>query len=326
MANDALTHPTDVAAMTHAIVEAAAAAGYAPSIHNTQPWRWRLIGRVLDLHLERDRVLNVTDPDARLATVSCGAALHHARVALAAQGWRVTVVRLPDRIDPDHLAQVHVEGRAPLDHPSILALRTIPLRRTDRRPVTGGPVGPEQLNAITAAIMAEGTRLHILTRDQVRQLVAATGDAQHAETDEPAWQADRGHSTGGRPAPAIPDRTTRTSVPGHDFSHHGELPVSAADDDAAVFVTLYGQADTPLHWLHAGEALSAGWLAASQHGVSVLPHNSPIETVGTRQAMRVILANTGHPYLLLRLGRIDPADPGPPCAPRLPVDQIVERS
>jgi hypothetical protein len=42
--------------------------------------------------------------------------------------------------------------------------------------------------------------------------------------------------------------------------------------------------------------------------------------------MRVILASTGHPYLLLRLGRIDPVDPGPPHAPRLPVEQIIERA
>jgi nitroreductase len=333
VANDALTYPTDTQTLTRALVEAAAAAGYAPSIHNTQPWRWRLIGRVLDLHLERDRVLDVTDPDTRLATLSCGAALHHARVTLAAQGWRVTVVRLPDRADPDHLAQVHVEGRAPLDPPSILDLRTIPLRHTDRRQVTGEPVGPEQMNAITAAVTTEGTWLHTLTRDQVLDLTAATDHAQCVEADEPAWQAELGYWTGGDwpagtgiRATAIPDRATRTTVPGRDFGHHGELPVSAAHDEAAVFVMLYGRTDTPLDWLRAGEALSSGWLVALQRGVCLLPHSVAIETVGTRQAMRVMLASTGHPYLLLRLGRIDPADPGPPHAPRLPAEQIIERS
>jgi len=39
MSNDALTHPTDALAATHALLEAATTAGYAPSIHNTQPWR-----------------------------------------------------------------------------------------------------------------------------------------------------------------------------------------------------------------------------------------------------------------------------------------------
>jgi len=71
-------------AVTEALAQAASLAGYAPSIHNTQPWRWRLAGDTLDLRLERSRVLAVTDPDDRLATLSCGAALNHAVVASAA--------------------------------------------------------------------------------------------------------------------------------------------------------------------------------------------------------------------------------------------------
>ena len=142
MSNDALTHPTDAAAAGHALVEAATTAGYAPSIHNTQPWHWRLTDHTLHLYLERRRVLDVTDPDTRLATLSCGAALHHARVSLAAQGWHVTATRMPDRADPDHLARLSVEGRVPVESSAALHLRTVPLRQTDRRPVTGAPVGP----------------------------------------------------------------------------------------------------------------------------------------------------------------------------------------
>ena len=65
-----------------------------------------------------------------------------------------------------------------------------------------------------------------------------------------------------------------------------------------------------------------GWLTATGHGVSVLPHSAPIETVATRQALRAMIAGTGYPYLVLRLGSLDPADAG---TPRLPVDQIIER-
>jgi hypothetical protein len=333
MLYDARTHPTDTAAATHALLEAATAAGYAPSIHNTQPWRWRLLGKVLDLHLERDRVPAVTDPDARLATLSCGAALHHARVTLAAQGWRVTVVRQPDHADPYHLAQVHVEGRAPTDPPSVLHLRTIPLRHPDRRPVAAAPVGPEQLQAITAAVEREGARLHTLHPDQVLELASAADHAQRIQAGEPAWQEELAYRSGGTrpsgsgvPDAAIPDRATQTTVPGRDFGHRGDLTISAGHDKTALFVMLYGRTDEPRDWLRAGEALSAGWLCATEQDVSVLPHSAPIEVLGTRQAMRVMLTGTGCPFLILRLGRIDPADAGPPHAPRLPADQIIERS
>lgn len=330
---DALTHPTDALAVAHALVEAATTAGYAPSIHNTQPWRWRLTEHTLDLYLERSRVLDVTDPDARLATLSCGVALHHARISLTAQGWNVTVTRSPEPSEPDHLARLHVDGRSPIDLPATLHLRTVPLRHTDRRPVGGTPVGSRELAAITASVESEDTWLHTLREDQVLDLASAADHAQRSQAEESAWQAELAYWTGGTrpmgtgvPAAAIPDRATRTTVPGRDFGQHGELPISAEHDEAAVFVILYGRGDDPGNWLRAGEALSAGWLTATEHGVSVLPHSAPIEVVGTRQAMRVMLASTGYPYLVLRLGLIDPAEAGPPHAPRLPADQIIEQA
>jgi hypothetical protein len=282
MSNDALTHPTDAAAIDHALVEAATAAGYAPSIHNTQPWHWRLTGHTLHLYLERGRVLEVTDPDTRLATLSCGVALHHARIALAAQGWHVTVTRCPDRADPDHLADLHVEGRAPVDTSAALHLRTVPMRHTDRRPVTGAPVGPEDLAAITAAVEAEDSWLHRLHSDQVVELASAADYAQRTEAEESAWQAELAYWTGGTrptgtgiPDAAIPDRAARTTVPGRDFGHRGDLTISADHDKAAVFVLLYGPADEPLNWLRAGEALSAGWLTATERGASPSCRTAP---------------------------------------------------
>ncbi|MEU7875986.1 nitroreductase [Dactylosporangium sp. NPDC049140] len=334
MSNDALTHPTDALAIGHALTEAATTAGYAPSIHNTQPWRWRLAGHTLDLFTDRGRVLAVTDPGARLATLSCGVALHHARMSLAAQGWRVTTTRMPEPADPDHLGRLRIDGRtAAVDQLAALHLRAIPLRHTDRRPVTGEPVEPQKLQAITAAVIAEDTWLHTLTSDQVLELASAADHAQRTEADESAWQDELAYWTGGTrsagtgiPDAAIPGRATQTTVPGRDFGHHGDLPISAGHDKTAAFVMLYGRSDEPRDWLRAGEALSAGWLTATERGVSVLPHSAPIEVVGTRQAMRVILASAGYPYLVLRLSTIDPAAAGPPRAPRLAADQIIEQS
>jgi hypothetical protein len=333
MSSDALTHPTDALAEMRALIEAATTAGYAPSIHNTQPWRWRLTDHTLDLFTNRGRVLPVTDPDARLATLSCGVALHHARMSLAAQGWRVTTTLLPESPDPDHLARIHVEGRAPVDVPASLHLRAIPLRHTDRRPVSGEPVGPPELQAITAAVEAEGTWLYTLLPDQILELASAADHAQRTEAGDSAWRDELAYWTGGTrpvgtgiPDAAIPDRATRTTVPGRDFGHHGDLRISADHDKAAVFVMLYGRTDEPTDWLRAGAALSAGWLTAIEHGVSVLPHSAPIEVLATRQALRVMLASIGHPYLVLRLGTTNPADAGPPHAPRLPTDQIIDQS
>ena len=325
---------TDAQVVSQALAEAATAAGHAPSIHNTQPWRWRLTGDQMDLYVERSRLLEITDPDTRLATLSCGAALHHARVSLAAQGWRATVTRMPDRSDPDHLARLRVDGPAPtpVEPLTVRRAQTIRLRHSDRRPVTGTQVGSDDLAAITTAVEAEGTRLHLLRPDQVLDLAAAADHAQRTEVADAAWLIELAYWTGGTrptrsgiPDAVIPDHAPQTTVPGRDFGHRGDLPISVAHDQAAAFAILYGRDDTPLDWLRAGEALSAGWLTATELGVSVLPLSATVEIAATRQAMRALLASRGRPYLVLRLGTINPDDPGPPHTPRLPADQIIER-
>ncbi|MGZ4520454.1 MAG: Acg family FMN-binding oxidoreductase, partial [Mycobacteriaceae bacterium] len=53
----------------------------APSVHNTQPWRWAIAEHSVHLFADGSRRLPVVDPDGREMTISCGAALHHARVA-----------------------------------------------------------------------------------------------------------------------------------------------------------------------------------------------------------------------------------------------------
>ena len=67
----------------------------APSVHNSQPWRWRVDGDHVTLLADRTRQLMRADPEGRDLVLSCGAALHHFRVAAAAEGYRPRVVRKP---------------------------------------------------------------------------------------------------------------------------------------------------------------------------------------------------------------------------------------
>jgi nitroreductase len=322
----------DAHTVSDGLANAAAAAGYAPSIHNTQPWRWRVGSDTLDLYLHRSRVLAVIDPDTRLATLSCGAALHHARTALAAEGWRVTVARMPDAADQDHLANLRVYAPAPADPQAVRHIRTIQLRHTNRRPVVGPPVGPEDLRVITAAVKAEAAWLHMLRPEEVIELAAAADHAQRTEAGVPEWLTELAYWTGGTrpaetgiPSAATPQHAPQTTVPGRDVGNRGDLPISAEHDRAARFAILYGQSDEPRDWLRAGEALSAGWLTATERGISVLPLSAPVEVHSTRDTMRRLLSYLNHPFLVLRFGTVDRADADASDAPRLPTDQTIER-
>jgi hypothetical protein len=294
-----MTTPTEPTAHpAEALYQAVASARYAPSAGNAQPWRWRLAGDVLDLFVENSRMTDVADPAGRLAAISCGAALHHARLALAAQGWRISTTRHPDQADPRHLARlvaVRAEPSAADDARQAHAIRE---RHTDHRPVTGSPLRPKDLAAITAAFGAEApaVAVHVLRSDEILSLVVATEPAGDVEPDEAQWR----------------DELTRWAGRGRSAAR------------AATFAVLHGPADRHADWLRAGEALSAGWLTATDLGVSVLPLSAPIERPAARDAMQRVLDDLGSTYLVVRLGQ-HATDSVAPYTHRLPVDQILDR-
>lgn len=150
-----------------ALQRAAETAVAAPSIFNTQPWRWETERDALRLWADRARQLVIADPDGRLLTISCGAALHYARVALAAAGCAISVERLPDPDDTDVLAEIHLRGsHRPTETESRLR-EAIAHQHTDRRAFMPDPVALSTAAELAAAAQAEGARLLLVDKDQL---------------------------------------------------------------------------------------------------------------------------------------------------------------
>src|SRR6476619_5440340 len=119
-------------------------AARAPSVHNSQPWQWRVGEHSLHLYADPDLHLPHTDPDSRDLLLSCGAALNHCVVALAALGWASKIHRFPNPADADHLASIERRRQTPADLDIALAA-AIPRRRTDRRHYSQWPVAKGDL-------------------------------------------------------------------------------------------------------------------------------------------------------------------------------------
>lgn len=327
-----MSHETPVRPLTTAYAEAAVTAGHAPSVHNTQPWQWRVLPDALELRIATQRRLAATDPEGRLLVLSCGAALHHARLALAAEGWTPQVQRYPDPADPQLLARVVSTHHGQPDPEAKRLVQCVPHRHTDRRPVSEQPVPATAIDEIVRAAGQGGGRMQIISADQVLELAAAASHAEAAEADDPrireelAYWTSRADQGLGLSAEVLPEQAPQTTVPGRDFGRPGTLPIGAGHDRTAVYALLYGDDDEPDSWLRAGEALSAAWLTATRLGVSVVPLSAVVEVAGTRQTLRQLIAGLGYPYLVLRLGIADPTQPGPPHTPRLPATQVVDTS
>ena len=66
-------------------------ATHAPSVHNTQPWRFTATPSSLVLSQDTNRQVHVIDPWGRELLMSCGAALDHLEVAARAIGLDAAV-------------------------------------------------------------------------------------------------------------------------------------------------------------------------------------------------------------------------------------------
>ncbi|MCB0943436.1 MAG: NAD(P)H nitroreductase, partial [Mycobacterium sp.] len=155
----------------------------APSIHNSQPWRWRVGERTVHLYADAERQLARADPARRELILSCGVALQHFSVALAALGWQAHIHRLPNPADPDHLASIELLPSTGTEQDIALA-SAIPRRRTDRRWYSSWPVPAGDIAQMAARAARSGVALRRV--DDLRQLsaVLATATHQHAEDAE----------------------------------------------------------------------------------------------------------------------------------------------
>ena len=106
----------------------------APSLHNSQPWRWIVGEAAVDLFADHERVVRSADRSGREAIISCGAALDHFQIAMAAAGWKTNVDPFPSASDRDHLASLEFTPAHCVTAAECDRADAILSRRTDRLP------------------------------------------------------------------------------------------------------------------------------------------------------------------------------------------------
>jgi nitroreductase len=312
----------------------------APSVHNSQPWRWRITTDEVRLYADEQRHLIATDPDRRDLVLSCGAALHHLRVALAVRGLATDVHRMPDPEDRTHLATVGVHhdprGGDPVDAALYPAIAE---RRTDRRRMSRRPIPPAHRQTLVEQAARHGVTLVPVTDPTRRQeLLAAIAEAERLLHEEPgypselrAWTHRLPGSHDGVPAANVtaPPTGTLDPSPLRRFGTAGLAqapwhPGQGRGDDAADLLVITTAGDGVLDHLRAGEATSAVLLAATKLGHATTPLSQALEIESTRlRVRRDILHVPEHPQLVVRVGRPATGAPALPPTPRRDLRSVL---
>jgi hypothetical protein len=308
-------------------------AGRAPSVHNTQPWRFLTDISAVELYADRSRLLHHVDPAGREMLISCGAALFGLRLGVRQLGYLPVTEIFPSATDRDLLARVRFGAQIPASHREQTLLAALAHRHTHRGPFTGDPVPPSLLPGLQHDAMTEGATLVLLDRagyEQTAEVVAAADRMQRAHpvlrAELRRWTRAAGSDArDGVPvdsfAPSTPPRRRpRGALTIRDFDlgrGWGKLETGgAAPDVTAVLITA---GDERVDWLRAGQALHRVLVRAATKWVFASLHTQPLESEPLRAELRARLGLPGAPQMLMQLGRADMAK----ATARRPVDDLL---
>jgi hypothetical protein len=304
----------------------------APSLHNSQPWRWIAERGRLHLILHREPLVQATDPSGREMLLSCGAVLDHMHVAMAAAGWEARIDRFPDPNDANHLAMLDFVPRTSISDAQRQRAGAILRRRTDRLPFAAPTPWEALERQLRSRVDHDNVMLGVIPEDAREQLAEASRLTEAIRHNDLSYQSELRWWTSpfeldhGLPPTSRVSTSEATRVDvarAFPTTGYGERRMTIGADYSKIIV-LSARDDSRSQVLRCGEALSAVLLDCAVTGMATCTLTHMIEVSPARELIQRLSGQTGLPQLLIRVGRIPAVEQLAPVTPRRPLSDVLE--
>jgi nitroreductase len=314
----------DVLPSQTVLTECVRTATAAPSLHNSQPWRFRIGAGTVEVYADPSRRLPVLDPTGREQLVSVGAALFTLRLAVRRAGFHTEFALFPDEEEADLVARVSATGPSE-PTPAVEALAAaIPHRHTNRWPFARSAVPADVLEHLKDAARREGAVLTVassVSRDAILGLSESADILLH---EQPGYGAELARWAGGGPGradgvpvSAIGPWDALETIPVRDFAAILHLPrPSEQFEPYPTVLVLSTRGDGPAEQVGAGQALQRVLLTATWQNLATTPISQPVEIPIIREKL---VGDGLSAQMVLRVGYGRPVG----ATPRRPVDEVL---
>lgn len=283
----------------------------APSLHNSQPWRWVFEHGTLQLFADHGRIGHHTDITGNEVVLSCGAALDHLQVAAAAAGWATTVDRFADPQDDDQLASITFRAAESVSEHTRALADAIARRRTDRLAFAAPDPWSELEQTLRALCKRTAVDVDVIDDSGRPALADASRRTEEHRRDDASyryellWWTHHSGSDDGIPPSALASSAEASRV---DVSR--DFPAYGTDDrrpeverDHSKILVLSTFDDSHENILKCGEALSRVLLECTVAGLATCTLTHMIEVHASREAVRRLTGRHAEPQVLIRVGR-----------------------
>lgn len=326
----------------------------APSILNTQPWRFGIVEDQVKIFADWSRALPVTDPEGRELTISCGAALLNLRVAMRAFGYGSDVKIYQSAEKDEPLAEIKLVGTVDPSADDLGLRNAIVMRRTNRQKMESRALPQDFLRKLSSISDAASAALVVMSEiGAKRRIVELVGTAEKSLLSNSNYRDELAHWIQQRVSEGVAlhdEAQSRmaghlanmpTQMAGHlpDMPTQPELSMPqaasagrmfAVGEDATkrhldqlatapVMVAVITKKDDRESWIAAGQMMQRVLLLATVAGASASFLNPPIEVPALRSELAKIAGISEMPQVLLRIGYAPEISP----TPRRSVGQVI---
>lgn len=286
----------------------------APNGHNTQPWRFRLGKRQIDILPDLSRRTPVVDPDDHHIFVSLGCAAENLSLASAAGGRPGSI-----RFDSGRNGLVVFEfENGPATRSALFD--AIPKRQSTRALYDGRAVSASDLNLLAKAAAMPGVELAFLTDrpriDRLRDMVVAGNSIQMADdafvrelkswlrfNPRQALRTGDGLYSVASGNPALPDWLGPRAFDWFSTAQSQNDAYASQIRSSAGVVVFVGAREDPAHWVAVGQACQRFALQATALGLKHAFINQPVEVAALRPELAALIGLPGRrPDIVMRFG------------------------
>lgn len=328
--------------LSEPVAASLALASLAPSSHNTQPWKVRVLSdREVLVLLDEERLLPAVDPERRETLVSVGAFLENLVRGAESQGLAAEVEITADEPAGIEVARVRFEPAKAAGKTE--ALEAILARDTFRGPLAADALPGETVEALAGTAPSRWAFFPSTSPEGawIREALAESNRVQASRDDAmeelAGWirfspGAVARHKDGlttpgmGLPAPVRAFMAlffNEKSVTGKAFREAGAKKAREQSEACAGFFVLGNPDGSPLSAVQAGRDLESFWLEAVRRGVAVHPMSQILEESPWKEQAAPRLAIAGTVQMVLRVGLAN--GPPRPVSPRRPLGSFVEK-
>src|SRR5687768_7485619 len=256
-------------------------AGMAPSVHNTQPWRFRISGNQVEVLVDPASVLKHGDPALRQLWISLGACLENLVLAAPAVGFRISNIsyQYPQRPAGKTIAKFSLAASNPAADKTWLS--AISQRGTDRHHFLSRGIKASTLSAVQYSWRSENIKVVLSNDHRLLELLGKlTRQGMTMALGHPKFRAELNQLV------HFNWKKTHTGLPGYVLkrSRIGSIlekaklksglrikRQAAAEGqlvaEGPAVILIFSRGDVPKYWLEAGRAYQHTVLKATGLGL-----------------------------------------------------------